>query len=92
MSIRNGWCCSGRAWAGAVLTRLATERPVGGLVLRSPFTSLADVGAQHYPFLPVRALLRHHFPTRDTIGALERVPWIKAAGCGRPLTCSIDTT
>lgn len=23
---------------------------------------------------------------------LERVPWIKAAGCGRPPTCSIDTT
>ena len=44
----------GESLGGAVLTRLATERPVGGLVLRSPFTSLADVGARAYPFLPVR--------------------------------------
>ena len=39
----------GESLGGAVLTRLATERPVGGLVLRSPFTSLADAGARAYP-------------------------------------------
>jgi uncharacterized protein len=32
------------------------------LVLRSPFTELADVGRSAYPFLPVRALLRDRFP------------------------------
>ena len=36
----------GESLGGAVLTRLATEQPVGGLVLRSPFTSLADAGAR----------------------------------------------
>jgi pimeloyl-ACP methyl ester carboxylesterase len=30
-------------------------------VLRSPFTELADVGSHHYPFLPVRLLLRDSF-------------------------------
>ena len=45
----------GESLGAAVATRLALERPVAGLVQRSPFTSLADVGAPHYPFLPVRS-------------------------------------
>jgi uncharacterized protein len=69
----------GESLGAAVATRLALERPVAGLVLRSPFTSLADVGAKHYPFLPVRALLRDRFPIRDTIGAVT-VPVIVVAG------------
>ena len=55
----------GESLGAAVATRLAEERPVGGLVLRSPFTSLADVGALHYPLLPVRALLRDRYPVRE---------------------------
>ena len=38
------------------------RHPPAGMVLRSPFTELADVGAHHYPWLPVRALLRDRFP------------------------------
>ena len=33
------------------------QRPPAALVLRSPFTSLAEVGAVHYPWLPLRRLL-----------------------------------
>jgi pimeloyl-ACP methyl ester carboxylesterase len=69
----------GESLGAAVATRLARERPVAGLVLRSPFTSLADVGVEHYPFLPVRALLRDRFPVRDTIGSLT-VPITVVAG------------
>lgn len=69
----------GESLGAAVATRLAVERPVGGLVLRSPFTSLADMGAIHYPFLPVRALLRDRFPVRETIGSVA-VPIIVVAG------------
>jgi pimeloyl-ACP methyl ester carboxylesterase len=69
---------SGEGLSAAVATHLALERPVAGLVLRSPFTSLADVGAEHYPFLPVRALLRDRFPIRDTIRSLT-VPLIVVA-------------
>lgn len=69
----------GESLGAAVATRLAVERPAGGLVLRSPFTSLADVGAAHYPFLPVRALLRDRFPLRDTI-ASTTAPVIVVAG------------
>ena len=50
----------GRRWPdfAAVATELAGEHPPAGLVLRSPFVDLAAVGREHYPFLPVRALLR----------------------------------
>ncbi len=69
----------GESLGGAALTRLATERPVGGLVLRSPFTSLADVGARAYPFLPVRALLRDRFPLQEYVRSV-RVPVAVVAG------------
>jgi pimeloyl-ACP methyl ester carboxylesterase len=49
------------------------------VVLRSPFTSLADIAAVHYPVLPVRALLRDRFPVRDTIGAVP-VPVVVVLG------------
>jgi pimeloyl-ACP methyl ester carboxylesterase len=69
----------GESLGAAVATRLARERPAHALVLRSPFTSLADVGAQHYPFLPVRVLLRDRFPVRDLASALT-VPVHVVAG------------
>ncbi|HEU5143595.1 MAG TPA: alpha/beta hydrolase, partial [Dermatophilaceae bacterium] len=38
-----------------------------GLVLRSPFTELADVGAHHYPWLPVRLVLKDRFAVADVL-------------------------
>jgi uncharacterized protein len=52
----------GESLGAAVATELATEHPPAGLVLRSPFVDLASVGSHHYPFLPVRTLLRERFP------------------------------
>lgn len=69
----------GESLGGAPLTRLATERPVGGLVLRSPFTSLADVGVRAYPFLPVRVLLRDRFPLLEHVRSV-RAPVAVVAG------------
>jgi uncharacterized protein len=63
----------GESLGAAVATRLATEQPPGALVLRSPFTGLAAVGARHYPLLPVRLLLRDRFPVTELIGQV-RVP------------------
>jgi hypothetical protein len=60
----------GESLGAAVAARLARERPVGALVLRSPFAALADVGALHYPFLPVRLLLRDRFPVREHAAGL----------------------
>jgi fermentation-respiration switch protein FrsA (DUF1100 family) len=57
----------GESLGAAVVTELATEHPPGGLVLRSPFTDLASVGRVHYPFLPVRAMLRDRYPVVEQI-------------------------
>ena len=46
-------------------------RPSAGVVLRSPFTGLADVGAHHYPWLPVRLLLRDRFPVIDHVRTID---------------------
>ncbi|SHN47625.1 alpha/beta hydrolase [Cryptosporangium aurantiacum] len=59
----------GESLGAAVVARLAaglSEQP-RGIVLRSPFVSLADVGKAHYPFLPVGLLLRDRFPVADQI-------------------------
>ncbi|MGM0818091.1 MAG: alpha/beta hydrolase [Actinomycetota bacterium] len=57
----------GESIGTGVVTALATEAPPGGLVLRSPFPELADVGRRHYPFLPVRALLRDRYPLAEQL-------------------------
>jgi len=46
----------GRSLGGAPSTYLATRESPGALVLDSAFTSVPDVAAHHYPFLPVRQL------------------------------------
>jgi hypothetical protein len=63
----------GESLGAAVVTELATEHPPAGLVLRSPFVDLAAVGAEHYPFLPVRALLRDRYPVAERVATI-RVP------------------
>lgn len=40
-------------------TQLACRRPLAGAILMAPYTSLAGVAAERYPWLPVRALFRH---------------------------------
>ena len=60
----------GESLGAAVVTELATERPPAGVVLRSPFVDLASVGKVHYPFLPVRTLLRDKYPLADRLAAV----------------------
>ena len=63
----------GESLGTGVVATLQEERPPAGVVLRSPFTELADVGAQHYPWLPVRLLLRDRFPVLELV-AMSDVP------------------
>jgi uncharacterized protein len=51
----------GESLGTGVVAALQTRRAPAGMVLRSPFTELADVGAHHYPWLPVRLLLKDRF-------------------------------
>jgi uncharacterized protein len=59
----------GESLGSAVVAALQARRPPAGMVLRSQFTELADVGAWHYPWLPVRLLLRDRFPVLDHLVA-----------------------
>jgi pimeloyl-ACP methyl ester carboxylesterase len=63
----------GESLGSGVVAALSARQPPAGLVLRSPFTELADVGAHHYPWLPVRLLLRDRFPVVEHLAA-SRVP------------------
>jgi len=69
----------GESLGAAVAVGLAVERPPAALVLRSPFTSLADVGAVHFPWLPVRLLLLDRYPSIERITAV-RAPLLVIAG------------
>jgi uncharacterized protein len=48
----------GESLGGAVAVDLAAEKGARGLILESTFSSLADVGAHHFPWLPVRMLVQ----------------------------------
>jgi uncharacterized protein len=61
----------GESLGAAVVTELATEHPPAGLVLRSPFVGLAEVGRVHYPFLPVRSLLRDRYPVAEQLRGVQ---------------------
>jgi fermentation-respiration switch protein FrsA (DUF1100 family) len=61
----------GESLGAGVAAGLAAERPPAALVLRSPFTSLGDLGSVHYPFLPVGLLLRDRFPVVDHVRSYE---------------------
>ena len=53
----------GESLGTGVAVRLATERPAAGLILDAPYTSIVEIAAQAYSYLPVRYLL--HGPLRD---------------------------
>jgi len=60
----------GESLGTGVAVRLASEHPPAALILRSPFTSMADVGQYHYPWLPVRLLLRDRY---DSLTQMSRI-------------------
>ena len=69
----------GESLGAAVAIDLAAEHPPAALVLRSPFTSMTDIGSYHYAMLPVGLLLRDRYPSLDRIGKV-RVPLLVVAG------------
>jgi fermentation-respiration switch protein FrsA (DUF1100 family) len=60
----------GESLGGAVAIELARRRPVGAVFVESTFTSLPDVGARIYPFLPVRLLATIRYASVDKVGKL----------------------
>jgi len=60
----------GRSMGGAIAARTARERKPAALIVESTFTSVKDIGAEVYPFLPVRWLSRYDY---DAFGFLKGV-------------------
>jgi pimeloyl-ACP methyl ester carboxylesterase len=51
----------GRSLGTGVALYLASKKPVLGLVLVTPYASMVEVAAHHYPYLPVRRLMKDRF-------------------------------
>ncbi len=62
----------GRSLGAAVATKVAVTRPVGGVVLETPFTSLVDLAKELYPFFFPGLFLKYELDN------LERAPQIEA--------------
>ncbi len=60
----------GESLGGAVASELALREPLGGLILQSAFTNIPDIGAELFPWLPVRLLARIRY---DTLNKLPRL-------------------
>jgi uncharacterized protein len=58
----------GRSLGAAVAARLATEVDPLALIVESAFTSVPDLGAELYWWLPVRLLARIRYPTAELLG------------------------
>jgi pimeloyl-ACP methyl ester carboxylesterase len=61
----------GRSLGSGVAVYVAAQRPVGGVILVTPFDSLLNVARHHYPFLPVRLLLKHPFDSAALAPAIK---------------------
>jgi fermentation-respiration switch protein FrsA (DUF1100 family) len=60
----------GESLGGGVASELGLREPLGGLVLQATFTCLPDIGAELYPWLPVRLMGSIQY---DTCAKLPRL-------------------
>lgn len=60
----------GESLGGGIACELALRESVGGLVLHSTFTSIAELGSEMYPWLPVRWINRIKY---DNVAKLPRL-------------------
>ena len=61
----------GESLGGAVAAELALREKVGGLVLQSTFTSVPDLGAELFPWLPVRWFASIRYDTHAKLPRLQ---------------------
>lgn len=61
----------GYSLGSGVAVQLATERRVEALILEAPYTSIVEIGARLFPFLPVRWLTRDRFESIAKIGQVQ---------------------
>jgi fermentation-respiration switch protein FrsA (DUF1100 family) len=57
----------GESLGTGVAIWLAAEKPLARVLLQAPYTSIADVAAAAYPFLPVRFLLKDRYRSDERV-------------------------
>ena len=57
----------GESLGTGVTTELASKNNFGGIILESPFTSIADAAKIYYPYLPVNLILQDRYDSKSKI-------------------------
>ena len=57
----------GESLGTGVAVEIAQNKSYAGVILESPFTSMVNMGKKHYPFFPVRFLLKDKFESYKKI-------------------------
>jgi uncharacterized protein len=61
----------GRSLGSGVACQVVSRRLVQGAILITPYDSIANVARSHYPWLPIKILLKHHFSSLDFLAAIH---------------------
>ena len=90
----------GRSIGGSIATAVAAKQGAKALVLINAFSRMTDVAAQHYPWLPVRLVMKNRYDSvariRDYRGPVFQShgtdDWIVPIRFGRELFEAAPTT
>lgn len=61
----------GESLGSGIAVQVAAQRPVAGIILDAPYTSMVDLAAVHHPLLPSRWLMTDRYETARTIGTVK---------------------
>ncbi|MFO1050270.1 MAG: hypothetical protein U1E52_20505 [Geminicoccaceae bacterium] len=62
---------AGFSLGSGVAAQLVRQRQLAGLILVTPFDSIAAVASARYPYVPVASLLRHSFRSDEALAGLD---------------------
>ena len=82
----------GESLGSGLATGLAARHAVGAVVLETPFTSIAAIAKQRYPFAPVDLLLKDRFDSMASIAAIRAPVLVAVAGRDRVVPPSMGHT
>jgi len=61
----------GESLGGGIVSELALRVPLAGIVLQNTFTSIPEIGAELFPWLPVRLIASIKYDTRSKLPRLD---------------------
>jgi uncharacterized protein len=61
----------GESIGSGIAVQVAAKRPVSGVVLDAPYTSIVDIAELHYPYLPGRLMMHDRYETLRHLKKVE---------------------